>query len=377
VRLQRVLFAFGASLAGSLFAFGTADATTVTFGPKLPATIAYNIAIAAHNAPEEQWEAFGAFEEEGAGKPAAPFSGTLSQVQLEYGTESGADTEVWIAEPSGKLVSRVASKFLEPTIEPGHPCGANERIETFNTNLPINAGQILVVTNSGEGMEIFCAFPSVGIASGWHGSFGESAPVPDLEPAKWVQWNYGVLMDGTVTTEPRPSEPPGGTGAPSEPGGGSSSSTPSPQQVARANCGAASLSACPEGEVQIGRNIYRVTITPAGNVIYTKLPTAFEIEPHCEGHGVFWCGGETAAYCTCSVPFGTVSREHARKPIVYGHARFRIHSGHSGRVRIRLTSSAVGILKHKHSLRTRLVTTLKLPGGRHTTSSLTVTVKLR
>ena len=129
--------------------------------------------------------------------------------------------------------------------------------------------------------------------------------------------------------------------------------------------------------ISIGANIYNVTINPGNKAVYTKVPGAYELPINCNVAGQPSCIGESGSYCSCSVPFGTISRVHAPKQTLLGRASFDIPAGRTGKVKFRLTAAGRALLRARHVLHARVVTTMKLPGGKTATIKSRVTIALR
>lgn len=339
-----------------------AHASTDSFGPALPVPIHESYALSGHNTPESEWLAFGAFEQEGRPR-AAPISGTLSQVRLEYGSILGMEVQIWTANAAtGALVQRVDTLELEPT----GACGDEKtKIESLSPNTSINAGEVLVLLNSDEKGGYICAYPE-GVFDGYLGRFGEAfTPETGRAPSKWsLQNGLGIALEGTVTTE-------SGKGSTGTGGGSPSGGSTGPSSHVTTVCG--SEMTC---TISIEGVEYKVTINPGNKAVYTKQPGAYQLPIGCEVHGLDLCEGTTYSYCVCS-PFGQVSRAHAPRQTVLGRGSFKIPSGDTRKVKVKLTSAGRAILRQKHVLHATVVTTMKLPGGQTASIKGKLTVSLR
>jgi len=351
-----------------MLAATNARATTDSFGPKLPVALSYDVGISGHNNPaeEEHWHSFGAFEQEGRSL-SAPISGTLSEVRLEYGTVTGTDIQIWTAEAATGTLERLAGAVhLGATGET--TCGEREAVETLKPDIPISASEVLVLLNSDESGGVLCAYPDAFGHTGFLGDFGESfTPEPQAKPFTWTEpIDLGIALEGTVTTEP--TSPTGGN-EPTASTGGSTNTNNNNNTSVICNM----TTSC---EVSIGSVTYKITIDPGGKLVYTKQASFYELEPRCEVHGVFVCEGTTYNYCICS-PFGQVSRVQAPKPTLAGKASFKIKAGKTGKVKVSLSRAAQTALKRRHTLHLTTRTILKLPAGKTSTSSGSLTVALR
>ncbi len=353
-----------------------ASATTVeAFGPKLPVTLQHNSAITGHNSPgaAEHWWAYSAFEQEGRSL-GAPISGTLSEVRLEYGSKKGMEVQIWTANAGTGAIGHLAGTMHLPATG-GEVCGEGQYIESFAPDVPIAAGEILVLLNSEEKGGELCSFPEPMGLEGWFGDLGkEPAPEARQIPAKWHKGaSVGVSLEGVVTSEAPGGGSPGpstggstGTGSTGTGSGGTTTtSAPTP-------CGTATTCTTLTGSTE-----YKITIDPGGKVIYTKQPNWFDLTAKCELHGLEFCEGASTVYCSCSQAFGTISRKHAAKQLVVGRASFRVPAGQTAKVKVTLSPATRAILKRKHVMHATVATTLKIPGGRTATTTSKITVALK
>ena len=70
------------------------------------------------------------------------------------------------------------------------------------------------------------------------------------------------------------------------------------------------------------------------------------------------------------------SKKPKKKPVVYGRGTFSIPAGTVGKITIKLTAAGRKLLKGKKHARGRLTITTSQPGGKSTTNSSIVTIKL-
>lgn len=322
-----------------------ASAATETFGPTLAGAQISSDAFSGHAVLEEEaWNAVTAPLVGGA-PPSAPISGSISKVQLEYSSAVPMEVEVWTAKGANEewAMDRPVGAMELPST------GMSPMIATLEpSSAQIIQGEILAVVNSDPSGHID---PYLENSEGCVGHFHEAAPQPGSLPTPihpeqppWAckDLELGLLIDGTVTNESNG----GSTGT------GGSGHPPSAE--------------------------------PTGKVFLTNTPKAFNapemcfappmgtsIVDVCEGGVTF--GPLQSVFSTASSASASAKPKHAP---AYGHGTFKIPTGQTEDVRIRLTSKARKLLAAKGKLRGKAITVLALPGGEKVTTTRVITVKL-
>jgi hypothetical protein len=108
-----------------------------------------------------------------------------------------------------------------------------------------------------------------------------------------------------------------------------------------------------------------------GNVC-TYAITCRHAKEACIGSATF----EEIAGATASSARAKAKKKPKKKAIVYGKASFSIPAGHAGKISIKLTAAGRKLLKNKKKFRGKLTIAVKEAGGKTSSSSRTVTIKL-